>query len=547
MRLSSLPVGSLVSVCGLAIAAPAFAQTALLPVTHDALNRVYPLGGVLAPPGGGHGGSGGTDATVGPDVAVGEIQGSDNGSSLSLTINALGSDATYWAYGLGTTSCNLGNANVQWNANANTHPVIPVNMYKMHTVNGSQRFEQVGQSWAKHAFDALTENACALGCSGQGGSVLGVGCSDPYTAGRNGNQANVSGGNGGVAPRYFVNPFTAVYTWPVPTEPPLQSGSVSRRCRVLKTDVEATNSSSVSQFFAEALYITHDDAVYGNNHNNATYRRMFCTNASTGAFSLEGTGAYNNGVHRYQPAIYGWQAYGNNNTFDSSVTISEVSCGQTYTPPSTNPAGDGWLYIASKTTNLGNGMYHYEYAVENYNSDRMGGSFTIPFPVGATITNVDWKGGDNHDGIASEDATRNAAWVSTISSNSVSWAAPVAYDPANPTLGNGVRWGTMYNFRFDSNAAPAAGQATLGYYKPLAGYPNSVNGNAWVPATLPTCYANCDGSTTVPVLNVNDFTCFLQKFAQNDPYANCDGSTTVPVLNVSDFTCFLQSFAQGCP
>jgi hypothetical protein len=61
-----------------------------------------------------------------------------------------------------------------------------------------------------------------------------------------------------------------------------------------------------------------------------------------------------------------------------------------------------------------------------------------------------------------------------------------------------------------------------------------------------TCYANCDGSTTQPILNVADFTCFLTKFAAGDPYANCDGSTTPPVLNVADFTCFLTKFAAGC-
>jgi hypothetical protein len=62
-----------------------------------------------------------------------------------------------------------------------------------------------------------------------------------------------------------------------------------------------------------------------------------------------------------------------------------------------------------------------------------------------------------------------------------------------------------------------------------------------------SCYPNCDGSTTPPILNVNDFTCFIQKYAAADPYANCDGSTTPPVLNVNDFTCFLQSYAAGCP
>ncbi len=62
-----------------------------------------------------------------------------------------------------------------------------------------------------------------------------------------------------------------------------------------------------------------------------------------------------------------------------------------------------------------------------------------------------------------------------------------------------------------------------------------------------SCYANCDGSTTAPVLNVADFTCFLQRFAGGESYANCDQSTAMPTLNVADFTCFLQRFAAGCP
>jgi hypothetical protein len=61
------------------------------------------------------------------------------------------------------------------------------------------------------------------------------------------------------------------------------------------------------------------------------------------------------------------------------------------------------------------------------------------------------------------------------------------------------------------------------------------------------CYANCDGSTSAPLLNVADFTCFLQKFGAADPYTNCDGSTAPPILNVADFSCFLQKYAAGCP
>jgi hypothetical protein len=70
------------------------------------------------------------------------------------------------------------------------------------------------------------------------------------------------------------------------------------------------------------------------------------------------------------------------------------------------------------------------------------------------------------------------------------------------------------------------------------------------------CYANCDESTTPPILNVEDFSCFINAFAaasllppaqQLTHYANCDSSTTPPVLNVEDFSCFINAFAAGCP
>jgi uncharacterized membrane protein len=69
----------------------------------------------------------------------------------------------------------------------------------------------------------------------------------------------------------------------------------------------------------------------------------------------------------------------------------------------------------------------------------------------------------------------------------------------------------------------------------------------WIATITIPCYANCDGSTTTPVLDVNDLVCFLQHFAAGDSYANCDHSTTPPTLNISDFACFLERFIVGCP
>jgi hypothetical protein len=61
-----------------------------------------------------------------------------------------------------------------------------------------------------------------------------------------------------------------------------------------------------------------------------------------------------------------------------------------------------------------------------------------------------------------------------------------------------------------------------------------------------SCYANCDGSTAVPFLNIADFVCFQGAFAAGSSYANCDGSTSTPVLNIADFVCFQGQFAAGC-
>jgi hypothetical protein len=80
-----------------------------------------------------------------------------------------------------------------------------------------------------------------------------------------------------------------------------------------------------------------------------------------------------------------------------------------------------------------------------------------------------------------------------------------------------------------------------------AGGPFQINGGFWTGVATPqACYANCDNSTAPPILNVNDFICFQQRFAAGDSYANCDGSTSPPVLNVNDFICFQARFVAGC-
>src|SRR5688572_2829661 len=82
----------------------------------------------------------------GPDVVVGDLT---NWSKWG-TVGGIS------AYSIGTTSCNRGDEILPWIANSNQHPVIAQNMYRLK--NG--RFEQIGMSWLKHGWGALTENLC---------------------------------------------------------------------------------------------------------------------------------------------------------------------------------------------------------------------------------------------------------------------------------------------------------------------------------------------------------------------------------------------------
>ena len=98
-----------------------------------------------------------------------------------------------------------------------------------------------------------------------------------------------------------------------------------------------------------------------------------------------------------------------------------------------------------------------------------------------------------------------------------------SFDAVLASGGPGNGWGVGFGSRWTADAAGITG-----------GNANFLVTNLVVQTT--TCYANCDSSTIAPVLNVNDFTCFLNRYAAGDSYANCDASTIVPTLNVNDFT-----------
>ena len=380
----------------------------------------------------------------GPDVIVGDLNGLSQPDTASV--------GTQVGISVGTDSCNLGVENLDWfQTPSNDHPVIPQNLYRMSggTTNDG-RFEQIGQSSVKHAFTALTENICSLGCNGVGGTHLGSGCSDPYVV-----SLNSGGSTHNLGSRAWINPFTGAFPRADGATPPNSHtghthNAVSHRMLVEINDLNTSLNPGAS-YYAEAQYITPHEYVWCQAHhgecnmnNNVSYRRYTVTGTS-GPFSF-GTSSFT--TVRMQPAVNAWTG--------ATVNLFEP-----------DPGNDGVASIAYKVTNPSAGVWHYEYAVYNQNLDRAIQSFSVPLGCGNTVSNLGFHAPPQHpawaaDGTAGSAGFSSTPWTSAQTANAVSWNSETFAQNQNA---NAIRWGTLYNFRFDSNQPPQASNATVGFFK----------------------------------------------------------------------------------
>ena len=305
----------------------------------------------------------------GPDVIVGDLP----------ALQQFGSSGTQVGLAVGTTSCNNGDVELDWFALSNTdHPVIPQNLYRMSGgASNNDRFEQIGQSWLKHAFTALQDDACGFGCTpAANGTHLGVGCSDPYSASLNSSQSRLGS-------RAWVNPFTGVFPSTANNHSGHTETGVTHRILVEGNDLNTTTNLGAT-YYAEAQYVTPHEYVWCQAHpgqcnmyNNASYRRFNVS--GTTSFSFSSVGA----TVRMTPAINAW----------TGATINTIE---------PEPGIDGRAFIAFKVTNPSAGVWHYEYAINNQNLDRGIQSFSVPLGCGITVSNLGFHAPLNHPGIAND-------------------------------------------------------------------------------------------------------------------------------------------------
>lgn len=328
---------------------------------------------------------------------------------------------------MATVSCNLGDVDVPWlAAMQEDHPGIAMGMYRLSS-NG--RLEQIGTSWMKHGFYALSDNDCTPCQHPSGGEFLGVGCSDTYGAGNNADRS-------WLGPRREWDAYAG--TWEctgshfsggqpdcVRRHGSGGHGSLDHRLIVRDADLNVAG----AQYFYESIYLIRGDMALNNNY----------------------------GWRRTQPSLGG-----GNWSFSDLTSLANGPLVDTWGDMRTRgaAAGDGEVILAVKTTDLGGGQTHYEYSLYNYNSTRQVRTFSIPVGPGALTSNLGFHDPDTL-------ATNN--WSPTISSGKLTWSTGTSADPsANP-----LTYGYLFNFRFDCNVAPGNTQATLGLFMP--GFPTSIS------------------------------------------------------------------------
>jgi hypothetical protein len=363
-------------------------------------------------------------AQVGPDLVVFRVGETIGGADSIAHYSSVPGEE---AYAFGTVACNLGTATIAWAVATHDHPVTAQNLYRLR--NG--RFEQLGSSFVKHSYCALSQTGCGS-CQPTNCNTLGVGCSDT-------NSASTSDGNLG-GRRSEVDPTSGVHsTITAPT-----GGTNAGRLVVATSALDPALPANLgSSYFIEAQFVAADDHQAGNAANNASWREVTVT---------PGLGLSGASTTVIDPAIFAWQSHDAGVQIDELVNTDEGGLGV-----------HGHYYVGQRVTDNGDGSWTYSYAVQNLNSSQGAAAFHVPASATATLTEVWFTDVESHSG----EPYDNTNWSFTHNGGTAEWRSTTtaAVDPD----GNALRWGSLYSFGFTADAAPLSGLGGLDLYHPGTG------------------------------------------------------------------------------
>lgn len=365
---------------------------------------------------------------------------------------------------------NIGTSSVAWNAmfnlNNNEQPQPPYNndqhpylVWNLYRVDANGAIKQIGVSAAKHAFYSVNYQC---GCDpGHSPSVVYPTCQDNYSGATNDFDDYLG-------PRSEIVPATG--RWgrcgsifdptcsgkKVPgTNDPQGSIDPQRHMLVLESDITPALNPG-AQYYFEYWYVVRDDL---NVYNSMGYRAIENFRKVLGGDGISSIWQFDTGALINGPYINTWIPPPETAAIDSdNVEIA--------TP-------EGHARIAVRTYALGNGMYHYDYAVMNIDfahavidpahptddltADPQGlkllssigfNRFSVPIGADVNISNLTF---------ADADANATNDWTSAVAGGHITWQAPDD---------NALNWGTLYAFGFDADHAPNSGNLALALTQP---------------------------------------------------------------------------------
>ncbi|MBL8727731.1 MAG: hypothetical protein JNM25_04825 [Planctomycetes bacterium] len=321
------------------------------------------------------------------------------------------------------TMCNPGSVSIPWYAQmAENHPKFGFLITRL----SGDRMEQISdRSYCKHAFTSASGDGGCGTCNGIGGSLMGVHCSDTYSAGHNAGRSNLG-------PPAEINPWLGTWnhigsyfdqgdpnvgapgnTDGVGNTINVGSDPVKNRVTVKESDLLVPGAS-----YFYGIQLIHEGEALANRWDNIKSRGFQPTwSGSTWNVANTAVGEAFGSILQHWPG----------------ATVNSASNGNS----------DGRFFVAAKVTALGGGNFHYEYAVHNVDNSRAGATFRVPIEATGVASNFSFRDIDSNP-------LNN--WTAARVGNEIVFTAPAS---------NPLEWNTIYNFGFDCNVQASTGLCVL--------------------------------------------------------------------------------------
>jgi hypothetical protein len=456
---------------------------------------------------------------IGPDCV--------NSSMNDIARHGTNAAGTLVGFSSGNVTCNRGDVPMITSPNSTIRPLVGMNLYKFTDTGPYSRIEQLGQGWAKWVGLPIngTNASCGPTCIGGGSGTMGVNCADVYSSGFN--------GPSGMCARSKVNATLGTFTGT--RGGGTDETNINTRVQVPATDLTA--SSGTTRYFYETIHFLPDDAQHVRSGRTVAINAM--NNATTQEVSIASVAAIPDFAGTVTIGMSGIERWAQ---IDPDVVLVAADHDDTVNPHPSFPGTfiKSRFWVAGCATPLAGGLYRYEFAVFNLNSDRGCGAIAMSLPAGASMTDTFFRHPKSHSG----EPFSNAAWTFARSGNTLTISTDAFAANANA---NAIRWGTMYNVGFTSNAVPGNGSVALGLFKP--GTIASINAPGMpVPGSI-ACPADVDGNAGV---DVSDLLLYVDRFEEGTVLADLDndgdGASGTPDggVDVNDLLFYLIRFEGGC-